>query len=181
MVLIQAHTPSKPASVSHKAAGKCLLVETTLANHWNERKCLLLRSRWKMKQIYVSHVTQSSQMFTSVGISQMCYHIPTSTHWPVLSCSARHSKSSRNEALGRDPKPCEICALISKYSRSYVNFKKWGRWEEISWSVANNLWRPDIDHPTILMISVHGRSHSFLDTQTPWIPWHYCFPTKQKL
>ena len=71
----------------------------------------------------------------------ICHHRAIYTYQAVLCCSARPSKSSRNKGLGRDLKPCEICALISNYSWSYVNFKKWGRMLEISSSTVNNLGR----------------------------------------
>ena len=75
--------------------------------------------------------------------SYICSHRAIYTYQSVICCSERPSKRSRNEAFDRDPKPCEICALNSKYSRSYVNLKKWSQSADIDHFRGFNPWRLD--------------------------------------
>ena len=75
--------------------------------------------------------------------SYICSHRAIYTYQSVICCSERPSKRSRNEAFDRDPKPCEICALNSKYSRSYVNLKKWVLFADIGHDLVLNHRRMD--------------------------------------
>ena len=67
---------------------------------------------------YAVH-NQNLESYTSVIFVEACQnrsHGAIYAYLMVFCRPAGLSKSSRNEAFDRDPKPCEICAPSSKYS-----------------------------------------------------------------